>query len=660
MSPFAACPATPAVHLRLAMLGALAQLMERADDANALLQDHPFVGDYLAEMRAVAGDALASADAWRDAVAEWAEEHAELPLRRLGSAGCDHLALALLATIAVAEEDARVATLFRGGLEGSLSAAMLAALWQRDDQSAVPEALAHLLDVGLIQEAGGLASWRSSRVALAAGVWEALNGHPCLTGQSALVGLGQLLDWHAVILPRPDTPPVAALAEALRRQPCQLLRIAGPQHNGRRSLAGAVAKALGRPLLVLPAAVLGDIAAFRTLTVIAWIRDAIPLVELGLEAGVERLIPAPAVAQMPMFVVTGDCGGVAVADNRTVTSIRLPIPDPAARQRLWRRMSRDLGDATAEALAREFRVTSGAIARAARDGAARAVLSGRKDVSRADVVAALSDAQDPRLETVARRVPAAAHDFLVLDELASEDFAALALRCRHREALAVPGEAGGAGIRALFVGPSGAGKTLAARRLAADLGKVLFRIDLAAAISKYIGETEKNLDRAFAAAEDRDCILLLDEGDALMTRRTDVGNANDRYANLETNFLLQRIESFEGILLVTTNAGDRIDKAFGRRMDVVIQFRAPDEVARYQILARELGDHRASDALVQEVACRCALSGGQLRNMARHAKLLALEDGLPVGKVELIAAVRREYRKAGGHCPLKSQLAVAV
>src|SRR5207248_2214342 len=136
------------------------------------------------------------------------------------------------------------------------------------------------------------------------------------------------------------------------------------------------------------------------------------------------------------------------------------------------------------------------------------------------------------------------------------------------------------GVRALFSGPSGTGKTLAARLLAGRLGMDLYRLDLSAVVNKYIGETEKNLNRAFTLAEELDVILLLDEGDALLTQRTAVQTSNDRYANLETNYLLQRLEAFEGILIVTTNAGDRIDAAFQRRVDVVVEFRTPDAAER--------------------------------------------------------------------------------
>ena len=149
---------------------------------------------------------------------------------------------------------------------------------------------------------------------------------------------------------------------------------------------------------------------------------------------------------------------------------------------------------------------------------------------------------------------------------------------------------------------------------------------------------------------------MLDEGDALMARRTDVGNANDRYANLETNFLLQRLEGFAGILIVTTNAADRIDPAFQRRMDAVIAFSLPDEMARYMILQHLLGVHRVDDDLLQEIAVRCALSGGQLRNVALHARLLALSGSGTLTGQELRSAIEREYRKVDGFCPLRPLL----
>jgi SpoVK/Ycf46/Vps4 family AAA+-type ATPase len=176
-------------------------------------------------------------------------------------------------------------------------------------------------------------------------------------------------------------------------------------------------------------------------------------------------------------------------------------------------------------------------------------------------------------------------------------------------------------------------------------------------INKYIGETEKNLERVLSAAEELDVILLIDEGDALLTNRTNVANANDRYANLETNYLLQRLESFEGIVLITTNASDRIDPAFQRRMDVVIEFRNPDTNERLEIWNLHLPEHHSvPKSWLETIAIRCALSGGQIRNAALHASLLALEQNSVLDQQQLEAAVRLEYRKAGQVCPLPPQV----
>jgi SpoVK/Ycf46/Vps4 family AAA+-type ATPase len=181
----------------------------------------------------------------------------------------------------------------------------------------------------------------------------------------------------------------------------------------------------------------------------------------------------------------------------------------------------------------------------------------------------------------------------------------------------------------------------------------LYRLDLASVVNKYIGETEKTLDQLFSRAEELDVVLLIDEGDALLTSRTAVQSSNDRYANLETNFLLQRLESYEGILVVTTNAANRIDSAFQRRMDVVVEFRMPEPHERWAIWQLHLpAAHAIEHAWLQDVALRCEISGGQIRNAVLHASLLALDDRRPLGGVHLERALHREYRKSGAVCPL--------
>ena len=251
---------------------------------------------------------------------------------------------------------------------------------------------------------------------------------------------------------------------------------------------------------------------------------------------------------------------------------------------------------------------------------------------------------------------------LVLNESTTQELLELECRCRQREKLLV--NLGSAfinsincGVRALFNGPSGTGKTLAAKILAAVLQTDVYRVDLASVVNKYIGETEKNLSQLLARAEELDVILLIDEGDALMTNRTDVKSANDRYANLETNYLLQRLETYQGIVIVTTNAGNRIDAAFQRRFDVIIDFQPPGAVERLTIWERHLPSrHQITASCLQENAQHCALSGGQIRNAALYASLLALDGGRDgeINDADLETAVQREYRKAGASYPIQS------
>ncbi|HEY3080601.1 MAG TPA: ATP-binding protein, partial [Chloroflexota bacterium] len=308
-----------------------------------------------------------------------------------------------------------------------------------------------------------------------------------------------------------------------------------------------------------------------------------------------------------------------------------------------------------------FRMTGGNIRRAASLARSYAALDGRCAVTLTDARQASRALNRPALDTLATPV-AADGDWgqLAVAAETMRELRHLELRCRHRERMGASVGASleadlNAGVRALFSGPSGTGKSLAARLLAATLGMDLYRLDLSTVVNKYIGETEKNLSRVFARAEELDVILLLDEGDSLLTQRTTVQTSNDRYANLETNYLLQRLESFEGILIVTTNANQRIDDAFQRRIDVVVDFHPPEPAERWAIWQLHLpAAHGVEPALLDDVARRCGLSGGQIRNAVLHASLLGMEDGGTIASAHLEAAVEREYRKMGAVCPLRT------
>ena len=203
----------------------------------------------------------------------------------------------------------------------------------------------------------------------------------------------------------------------------------------------------------------------------------------------------------------------------------------------------------------------------------------------------------------------------------------------------------GLGISALFVGESGTGKTLAAEVLAGELGLDLYRIDLSAVVSKYIGETEKNLEHLFAAAETSGAVLLFDEADALFGKRSEVKDSHDRYANIELAYLLQRMESYRGLSILTTNLKSSLDTAFLRRIRFVVQFPFPDVAQRTDIWRRIFPDALPHDALQLNQLARLHVAGGNIRNIAMNAAFLAAEDGTPMSMIHLARAARTEYSK---------------
>jgi hypothetical protein len=211
------------------------------------------------------------------------------------------------------------------------------------------------------------------------------------------------------------------------------------------------------------------------------------------------------------------------------------------------------------------------------------------------------------------------------------------------------GRSGRRGVRLLFSGPPGTGKTLAAEALAHALGIEMLVVDLAALVSKWLGETEKNLAAVFDRAERARALLLFDEADALFGRRTEGRDAHDRWANLETAYLLQRLERFEGVAVLTTNLRGQIDPAFTRRFEHIVDFPEPDAAAREALWRLHLPPQapRAADLALDELAAWYALSGAQIRNAALAAAFLAAGEGALLAQRHLLAAIEREFTKAG-------------
>ncbi|HEY3301925.1 MAG TPA: ATP-binding protein [Candidatus Binatia bacterium] len=677
-NPFGQLPPLPATHFKLFFYGAVLRLITCLCRVHGsfekVVEQFPFLAGYNNELVGLGLEDLSLEEAeshWYTWLQEWearAREH--LPLRALSEAsGISNATATLLLTIGLIEEDARFGLLF-DAMQAAPSQhrptlGLLSAWWpDADGGTESRDKLRQLQELGLLQVVNPDAPRLEWALQVPGPLWDAMRGEVReeITPWAHYRPPEQLATHDELILPDALRQSLTTVSALLASGDARALVIRGPQHNGRRTVAGAVARGLGLGMLEINGLGKGDDGRWRLIRPLAALLHALPVVVLDLAPGETAELPPVTKDGDPLVVVLGQQGGLCGPGAECALTVTLEIPDTDARRLHW---IADFGANTItdlDQISGQVRMTSGNIRRAARLARSYAALAERETITLADVQQASRTLNRQVLETLAAPVPVSGDwNHLAVGTETKNELHTLELRCRHRERLqtsaGVPLEGQlNVGVRVLFSGPSGTGKTLAARLLASVLQMDLYRLDLSAVVNKYIGETEKNLSQIFARAEELNVILLLDEGDALLTQRTGVQTANDRYANLETNYLLQRIESFSGILLVTTNAAEHIDSAFQRRMDVVIDFRPPDVAERWSIWQLHLpADHVLDPSLLNEVVCRCALSGSQIRNAALHAALLALNDGGIVTAAYLEEAVRREYRKAGGVCPLKSR-----
>lgn len=239
---------------------------------------------------------------------------------------------------------------------------------------------------------------------------------------------------------------------------------------------------------------------------------------------------------------------------------------------------------------------------------------------------------------------------LILPQLQTETLKQIVAHVRQRSV--VHGDWGfaerytrGLGVTALFAGSSGTGKTMAAEVIAGELELDLYQIDLAGVVSKYIGETEKNLRRIFDAAEDGGAVLLFDEADSIFGKRSEVKDSHDRYANLEVSYLLQRMESYRGLAILTTNMKESLDNAFLRRIRFIVQFPFPGAIERKRIWERVFPRAAPLGALDYSMAAKLNIPGGVIRNIATHAAFLAADQGAEIGMGHIMSAARVEYAK---------------
>ncbi|ADO69339.1 ATP-binding protein [Stigmatella aurantiaca] len=519
-------------------------------------------------------------------------------------------------------------------------------------------------------------------------------GHPTLLG-SAFKLDGRLVEWvlgseqpdarlvaHArLVTPRADlradSLPEALAARVAQPSPSgELLYLQGPSGSAPQDTAETLCAALGKRLLVLEGASLSALPEPQAEEVVrltlreALLQDAVPYwrdfeAPSASEARPSGMAPLRTLENGPGWVLlSGEAPwkpeGLLL--SRRFLLLEQTYPEPRERVRLWKEALAGPPQATPNAdtlarLASRYRLTPGQIQHAAAKARAlafeRAPAPGH--VTPADLAQACQLRTGPPRSALARRLSIQnTWEDLVLPEEQLTRLREICDQARYREL--VLNEWGfdrklstGKGLNLLFTGPPGTGKTLTAGIMAKELGVELYQIDLSSVVSKYIGETEKHLARLFSEAEENGTALFFDEADALFGKRSEVKDSHDRYANLETSFLLQRIEAYEGMVILASNFSRNLDEAFVRRFQFIIEYSLPDERQRRRLWEGIWPPEvpRAADVDLGVLAHRFELSGGHIRNIALAAAFLAAASTGQVSQKHLLHATRREYQKLG-------------
>ena len=444
--------------------------------------------------------------------------------------------------------------------------------------------------------------------------------------------------------------------------------ISGAPSSGRRTLARAICREMGRRLRVVGEAVQAPEApdlARAVRDALLWqqipgirLTTADEHIDLGaVVRGLQRLS-----SRLAFLIV--DCD-VAPRLHRSayahVVNVHLDTPPASVRRSGWKRALREealtAGDDTVQTLAAVYPFSVARIYASVRDAALQLADDGAsaRALGVRELAAAARNQTSHHLDTLAQLLPLRHgwHDIVLPDDERAR-LREIADAVRNRDRVMEQWGFGekvctGPGVNAIFFGPSGTGKTMAASILAAELGMAIYRVDLSRVVSKYIGDTERNLNALFDEARRSFAMLFFDEAEAIFGKRSEVKDAHDRYANIEVAYLLQRMETFEGVAILATNLRKHMDNAFLRRLQFAVEFPLPGFEQRLQIwrqvwpAAAEL----AADIDLEFMAKRFELSGGHIRNVAMMAAYLACEEGRPIGTSHLIAATKREFQKLG-------------
>lgn len=440
---------------------------------------------------------------------------------------------------------------------------------------------------------------------------------------------------------------IALLARLVKqdRADCAGILLRGTPHSGRSHYAQLFAQHLGLNAVEIP--------------LDTWLAQPVLVhaCRYGKWLPVLRLNAAPTnslgLAQSPVPVAIILPKDVTLQEGHFF-ELEIEAPPAADRRELWQKEIQD--EELSEQLAASARLSARAIRWVANSARHIAELA-QQPLGLEHLRAARARLGVDKLRLLAQPVfRQVDEDALVVPPMVSDGLQLVLRRARQRESLwqglgSTLSVTPNPGVRALFVGESGTGKTLAASYIATCLAAPLYRVDLSAVMNKYIGESEKNLAQLLDYAAAADVVLLFDEADALFGSRSDGQETGERFANMLTNFLLTRMETHPGIVILTTNSRERIDNAFTRRLDVIVEFPMPDFAERLHLWRSHLGERGPGEAVYRNLASYCDLAGGQLRNVVLTAASFA--GSQPINCAHLLEGLKAEYRKQGREMPRK-------
>ncbi len=492
-------------------------------------------------------------------------------------------------------------------------------------------------------------TWKASRRVLAL-------AHGMLTLDSTLSAVASL----GAVVCAPSHLQVAgdAVRHATRAiDRCGLVIALGRPGSGRRSLLASIAGTRGLDVLEVHGTAFGRDPESALLQVRAIARECQLLQLVPLVRDLDRLAEAGDLlglleAELPGLVLATSSQPIARRWKRPPTWVDLAAISAVQRRELWRRALPNIGDRESDRLATMYPIAPAMIAAT---GAAAVEQSTGSPIEPQHIETALRSVLDDRIANIATPLRTTQEwSSLILPEDQFESLTELKARISERtrvyETWGFGNKLGkGLGVCALFSGPPGTGKSMAASLIAKELHTAIYQVDLSKITSKWIGETEKNLAALFDAAEAGQAILLFDEADALFGKRTDVKSSNDRHANQEINYLLQRMESFSGVCILTTNHEIAMDEAFRRRLALHVRFPLPEVAERRRLWESMIPEDAptAGKLGLDKLADQFEMSGGYIRNAVLRAAFLAAHENGPINSERLIRAALREYEAMG-------------